>query len=186
MICLLFLFIVIIISTMHLLQFYCLIIFGFIKESFAFDDNIDNCLINSTEAISAYNRASTFECKNEIKRISCQLQHGVLFNYTHISKRYCPSANDYGYFGCIYDEHKNKLLSNLNSNNSVVFNDTQSKEFCTLKCVSFNFKHAIFESITSNCTCFNLAILKSDFIHSKCEGENYVEVYQTGIKGNVF
>lgn len=135
--------------------------------SFFIYGTLADCEIKNDEALSAYNRAKTTECKEKIKKISCQLENAQLFDFTKLNARKCPSAeaNFIGYINNIEFNTFSKTFF-VNSNTT-----------CIARCLSWSYKYAIYGN---NCYCSLDNIIEKQIIDT--QKNNSYELYDTGLR----
>ena len=167
-------------SRMNLLFTFSLILL----VKLCFTDNY--CDLNDNkEAISAINRAKSEECKNEIKKVSCELQNGTLFNYTHVSTRYCPNP-ERKRLGCIELKDQEEFFESI-KNNTFVYNEDLNQDLCFSICVTYNNHYYIYDQEANSCKC--LFKVKSNiiliFTRDQCLNGG-LDIYSTGLPSLLF
>jgi hypothetical protein len=144
------------------------------------------CQLIHNESISAYERARTPQCKQEIVEKACELQSGDLFDEKH-EGRQCPRRL-ISRVACI----KNKLLKEFNRKLAsgkfrfFVEADMRSENECVQHCFTYGHKYSVFNQTDATCKCF-FNISKNalmSYFDEKCDrGSTTFQLYDTGVKG---
>ena len=143
-------------------------------------------LTDNKEAISAINRAKSEECKHEIKKVSCELKNGTLFNYTHLSARFCPKQERIR-FGCVERSDREEFFENI-KNNTFSYDETNlNNDLCLAICVTYNNQYYVYDEEGNSCKC--LFKVKSNVIskytrHQCLNGG--LDIYSTGLPSLFF
>ena len=162
-----------------------LLILAFAYRSAIFCEFLSNedefCdLSDNKEALSAISRAKTDDCKKELKRVSCQLKLGTLFNHTQISPRLCTNQ-EREHLGCIDLNEKEEFFS-LNKNNTFIYKDIENIDLCLAVCITFNNQHFLYDEVENTCHCLFKAksSVISQFTRHECENGG-LDIYKTGL-----
>jgi hypothetical protein len=150
------------------------------------------CELKYSDSKSAYERATTLNCKQKILEASCKLQNDELFN--KISEdRMCPERV-VKFIGCIKNKlvkKFNKKLKNENYRYFIKSNITSQTE-CINHCFAYSHKFAIFNRTRQSCKCISFMglIEMKDYFGDHCDNDknskHVLMLYDTGFKSNIF
>ena len=163
------------------MKFFLLVLFfAFFHVKFNFCESYCD-LSENKEASSAISRATSKECKDEIERVSCELQNGTLFNYTHVAARLCPSQERIR-LGCIDLAVLSDFFEDV-KNNTFVYDDIFTNDLCYATCITYNNHYYLFDEELSSCKCFfkvKSSIIKKYTRNNLCENGG-LDIYSTGL-----
>nr|CAG4640639.1 EOG090X01AN [Eulimnadia texana] len=146
-----------------------------------------SCKVKSKTALSAIQRATTQQCKDEITDVACKLQQGVLF--TNKLTSYCVRNNSSPrqLLGCYLDNSDSRLLSSYG-----VKMHSATVDRCIDTCIQHSFPYAGLKD-GQECYCGLVEPSKSlavplSYCHltcngnssQKCGGKDSLLVYDTG------
>ncbi len=140
------------------------------------------------ESISAYERATTFKCKQEILEKAYKLETGALFDKISEDRR-CPKRT-YSLIGCTNDNVLKDFNIKLESTKHKFFvnNEKANTNECIQHCFTHSHKYAIFNHIRHLCSCYtNIPKhMMKTLVDQECGDDSKTkskfQLYKTGFK----